>query len=333
MGFYLDKYWLLFILGFVLGLITFFAFIHFSSTPTKNAQKVLINESNKYPHVRPLVLNWDKNLGKTLELVPFSEKIDKVIQRNITEEKIDIASYYFRDLNNGPWFGNNLDTKYTLASLLKVPVLMSYLRLAEEDSSILHKKIKFDGVPTNMVNEKALTKPKTQLKAGQNYTVGKLLEAMIIDSDNDSFKMLVDNIDVGLLADPYNATEIEIETKDEGYKGTTRQYSAFFRVLYNSSYLTRPYSEKALQILSRSNFKAGLVAGIPEGVEVAHKFGIRELEDAYQLHDCGIVYYPEYPYLICIMSRGQDLESLASVIESLSRETYNEVHTQAARYR
>ena len=103
------------------------------------------------------------------------------------------------------------------------------------------------------------------------------------------------------------------------------EYSRFFRILYNSSYLNNENSNKALEILSRVDFKSGLVAGTPANITVAHKFGERENGDEKQLHDCGIVYHPENPYLICIMTRGKDFDKLSEVIAELSKITYEEV--------
>jgi hypothetical protein len=41
-----------------------------------------------------------------------------------------------------------------------------------------------------------------------------------------------------------------------------------------------------------------------------------------QLHDCGIVYKQKHPYLVCIMMRGTDLDTLAKVIAELSKIAY-----------
>lgn len=48
---------------------------------------------------------------------------------------------YVRNLNNGPWFGINENEKYSPASLMKVPILMTFLKWIELDPSILMKKI------------------------------------------------------------------------------------------------------------------------------------------------------------------------------------------------
>lgn len=48
---------------------------------------------------------------------------------------------YVRNLNNGPWFGINENEKYSPASMMKVPILITFLKWIEQDSSVLDKKI------------------------------------------------------------------------------------------------------------------------------------------------------------------------------------------------
>ena len=86
-------------------------------------------------------------------------------------------------------------------------------------------------------------------------------------------------------------------------------------------------SEEALDLLTKSEFKDGLVAGVPPGVTVAHKFGERgaEGERMRQLHDCGIVYCPRSPYVLCVMTRGEDFQQLIGTTEDISRLVYGEI--------
>jgi hypothetical protein len=108
-------------------------------------------------------------------------------------------------------------------------------------------------------------------------------------------------------------------------------YASFFRVLYNASYLGKQLSEWALATLAQSEFREGIVAGVPPAVPVAHKFG--EHKDVatgeVQLHDCGIVYVPEHPYLLCVMTRGASFEHLDDAIASTSRLIFAQVAGQA----
>jgi hypothetical protein len=86
-------------------------------------------------------------------------------------------------------------------------------------------------------------------------------------------------------------------------------------------------SERALGLLSRVVFADGIVRGVPNQYAVAHKYGIRETgsSNERQLHDCGIVYYPEHPYLLCVMSRGTNFDKLSETIQAISEVVFSEV--------
>lgn len=91
-------------------------------------------------------------------------------------------------------------------------------------------------------------------------------------------------------------------------------------------------SEKALKYLAQSDFKAGLVAGVALNIPVAHKFGeyilLHGNSEIKQLHDCGIIYYPQSPYLLCIMSCANSFEFLDETIRDISRAVFEEVDHQ-----
>ena len=85
-------------------------------------------------------------------------------------------------------------------------------------------------------------------------------------------------------------------------------------------------SEHALSLLAQSGYDVGIKAGVPKDVEVAHKFGERSgfEGDLKQLHDCGIIYYPENPYLLCVMTQGQNFDDLSATIGMISKMVYEE---------
>ena len=45
-----------------------------------------------------------------------------------------------------------------------------------------------------------------------------------------------------------------------------------------------------------------------------------------QLHDCGIIYYPGNPYLLCVMTRGDSFGELSSTIRDISDIIYGVVN-------
>ena len=109
--------------------------------------------------------------------------------------------------------------------------------------------------------------------------------------------------------------------------------AAFYRILFNASYLNRADSEEVLKILSNTTYRNGIPAGVPENVLVAHKFGERYPTNVennsqlhmLQLHDCGIIYYPKRPYILCIMTRGDNLETQQTVIAHISSFIYEKI--------
>lgn len=45
-----------------------------------------------------------------------------------------------------------------------------------------------------------------------------------------------------------------------------------------------------------------------------------------ELHDCGIIYHPYRPYLLCVMTSGKDFQGLKDTIQAISTLTYQEVN-------
>lgn len=281
-----------------------------------------------YAFINPLLECDNKENPSYKKIHNFKNDIEEIIRHEKTNHNISRISVYYRDLNNGPWFGVQEKDFFTPASLLKVPVMMAYLREAEANPEILQSKIKTSkddfGIDQN-INLKFTIQP------DKEYSVEDLIRRMISFSDNNSFNVLVNNIGEEKINKIHSDLGIGVATQEtpENYI-SVKTYSSFFRVLYNASYLNRQMSEYALSLLSNTTFTDGIVAGIPQNSIVAHKFGIRQYQDSNekQLHDCGIVYISVNPYLLCVMTKGDDLEKLAETISKISKSVYENIKTE-----
>lgn len=272
---------------------------------------------DEYKFISPLL---ECENFESAELSYFDSDIKSVADNLMQNGTIDDISYYFRDLNNGVWVGIQEDKKFAPASLMKLPLMISYLKQSEETPEILDLSYVFTQDESNY--EMQNIEPEQVMSLGSSYTVGDLMYRMIVFSDNSALKILSKN-SINFRSRVFSDLGIDIPETIEGEDFIdVRTYSRFFRVLYNASYLNLQNSNNALGILSKTQFKDGLIAGVPSHVVVAHKFGEREKDGVKQLHDCGIVYHPEKPYLICVMTRGQDFDKLALAIAEISRETY-----------
>jgi beta-lactamase class A len=154
---------------------------------------------------------------------------------------------------------------------------------------------------------------------------------MIVDSDNGAKYTLLQHIDSKALLHTFSDLNIQVPNTPH-YIISNRLYARFFKILYNATYLDVDMSEKAMELLNETKFNDGITAGVPSGIPVAHKFGQYtgpsedvNVSSAWELDDCGVVYYPDKPYLLCVMTRGANLSSLAQVIRAVSEITYNEV--------
>lgn len=247
-------------------------------------------------------------------------KVKEIVDSEKMVNHISDAAVYFRDLNNGPWFGIGERTDFYPASLLKVPLMMAVYKQAMAEPGFLDKKIE---VVEDGFNDMETIKSDHYVKKGEVKTIKELLEYMIKYSDNNALYALNKNLDQNIFKDTYRDIGVALP-EDPEYVISVRTYSSFFRILYNATYLWEPYSQKALELLTESDFKDGLVAGVPENVKVAHKFGERELNGGQrQLHDCGIVYGGTNPYVLCVMTRGKDPDQLINVIKNISKTVYD----------
>ena len=269
--------------------------------------------------------------------VVFSNNLQHYIEDEVEKKRIGRMSVFFRDLNEGPTVSINGEERFIPASLLKVPVAIAYYAADEElkdggnNGSIFDKHLAFNGELDTYKNISQIYKPKETLLPNISYSVHDLIFRMLAYSDNGSYEGLLGYLkklfpgkdyllgvfnDLGII-DPKNGLEETLSAKS---------LASNFRLLYDASYLSKEHSEEMLNMLARSEFKKGINAGVPEDVEVAHKFGERQLgaRGDWEFHDCGIVYYPGNPYSICIMASGHDPDLILKAISNVSRMFYEE---------
>lgn len=256
---------------------------------------------------------------------------DLAVFTNALKERLGVSeiSIYFRDLNNGPIIGIGQNIPFAPASLLKVPIMMTYLSHAEENPGFLDQKIEFKVNSPLLPDEQDIV-PEQSLKLGHAYTANELLTYMIKYSDNQAMALLYEGLPIAEQIELYRRVGIDSQVlTDPSSTLSVKQYSIFFRVLFNASYLSRTNSERALKLLSDTNFNDGLRAGVPSTIPIAHKFGERQFRDQLQqLHDCGVVYYPNHPYLLCVMTRGSETTLLKKTIAEISKFVYVKINNQ-----
>jgi beta-lactamase class A len=317
-----HRFWIIsaLVCGIGIGLVAniFFSSFKGSSPPVVDERET----DHEYSFISPLLSCGEGGFNhlRNDQVAQLERSLEEVVEKQKARGSVQDAGIYFRELKGGSWAGVNYDAEFTPASLLKVPLAMSVYAYAERNPGLLTKEIEVKGGSpgtTQDYSERALTPGR--------YRVEELIEAMLIHSDNTAALLLADIIGIDRMKDTYRSLGIAAPTVGMEYSTTVRTYASFFRILYNATYTGKESSEQILSVLSKSTFTDGLVAGVPKNIPISHKFGIRTIEGetAVELHDCGIVYVPAHPYLLCIMMRGNDFDRLAGAIKEVSQHVYN----------
>lgn len=277
-----------------------------------------------FKHVQPLL--YSEPACESSHYEGLRSSIGSLVDQLKASGHITSASVYVRDFRMGEWTWYNGAEPYDPGSLLKVPLLLTYLSMVQEDPSLLKRTWTCERNDFDVPQFTAFPSLKAQLNV--SYTVEQLLNLSLVYSDNRATVMLLRHVPPARYIKTYTDLGLPAPGWDnKSYRMNVRDYSVFMKALYNSSMLSPMKSEYALDLMTRSDFKLGLSAGLPAEVQVAHKFGEAGDQNERQLHESGVVYADGDPYLITVMTRGANTDSLASAIASISRLVYERMRT------
>lgn len=275
----------------------------------------------EYKLIQPLLLtdigeeSEDFNELKTdLSSTIYLEKSNGVIQ--------DVA-VYIRDFTDGSWMGINYLENYDPGSILKLPILLAYLKNAKSNPALLDHKLTYNGPGPNMPKQNIVS---STLQIGKSYTIRELLRFMIVDSDNQANALLNNYIEPNAIIGVFKDLNTPIpDMHAQTFQLNAKDISKFLRVLYNSSYTTPELSEYALDLLTKVTFKDGMRQSIPENIVMAHKFGERGYSNSKvnELHETSIIYLEGRPILLTILTRGTNQLKQAAMIRNLTKISFD----------
>ena len=286
--------------------------------------------SDVYSFINPLTGGTSAAATDVGIYTDIKSDIVTYLKKEIASGDLYDYSFYFRDLNTGLWFGINESTDFFPASLFKLPIALSVYKQGEKDLLFLKKVIPYtQEIATR--NSSIKENSKSILVVGKTYSVEDLVKIMLVSSDNGAKDLLLYNLDSKYVDQLFSIISLINQNSKNIYTISSIKYAYFMRILYSSSYLNEEHSELILSYLAKSTFKEGLVAGLPKGVAVAHKYGAYDFEESVngirtkvqQLHDCGIVYHSQKPYIFCLMTKGHDDKALYKILSHVSLMVYD----------
>jgi beta-lactamase class A len=284
----------------------------------------LIRESPRQGHlVQPLYLadiDVESPKFSTLKL-----DLSRIILEWEQEGRVSSVSVYLRELNEANWMSIGCDEPYMPGSLMKVPIMIYYLKQEEKHPGTLNTELVYNrplhGFPSQAFRGDSIV-------PGRKYKISELLRYMIVESDNNATYVLTTKLNQEQYSQIYKDLEIPVyDTENTMYTISPRQYSKFLRVLYNATYLDEKLSEYGLELLSKCKFRDGIVKNLPAGTVIAHKFGERGINYDMDFSESAIIFHESDPYLLTIMTKGSDVKTQTSLISTLSGEIFQKLGT------
>lgn len=285
--------------------------------------KILRLNENGLSYTRPLLLADQMHPAQTFS--ELKDKVSDLIEERIDKGDAEDVSVYFRSLNDGRWFEINETHLFNPASMLKISIMICFLKKVEKNPELLKEKIYVKGVSPDLRDPR---NKGNYLEPHQYYHYEDLLYKMICGSDNESANLLVEKITPAEFSHFYAELAIHNENMAElDYQLNVTDFSKFLRILYNSTYLSPEYSEYTLKLLTNTSYHNGINRYFQNQLTVAHKFGERIFPEHCQVHDSGILYIKNTPVLLTVMSKGKhqaNLEQLLADIGKLVKEDVEE---------
>lgn len=282
-----------------------------------------INRINGFERVRPILSVEQKE--KSPHFDALSKELEHFIDSMQRLEIVDQVSVYLREFDHGEWFSLNPKGQYHPASLMKVALLMCYLKTAESNPALLRQKWLYPKNHPAPANVQYYAGPSIQ--EGKSYTLHELLYYMIAYSDNSATELLASRSDPNQLKKLFSSFGLPEPVGDkDSFVMTADEYSIFLKAIYNSAYLSPEFSEYAAELLSNCTFREGFVNGFPDDTKLWHKFGEwRSLGQDHELHESGVFFVKDKPYLLTVMTRGKDTPALAEMIRDVAKKVYEKV--------
>ncbi len=290
---------------------------------TNNEQKVqVLRENASYEFINPILecnVDFEYYNPKRLQT-----QLETYIETTIEKTQVSQISYYARLLNNGATFWYEENIEYTPASLIKLPLAIAFLKHVSFSS--LAEKTTITQVPDDILERNFWEDVIGQWK---QYSFQELFEAMLKKSDNTAALAIINFLWVDPIYRVYR--EFGLENLDFSdlwsIEISSKAYASFFRMLYNASYIPRQDSEFLLSLMTQWDFKSGIAELLPRWIKIANKFWERKnpLNNETQLHDCGIIYAKENPYVLCVMTKGSDFDAQLESIQTISKMIYDTI--------
>ena len=230
----------------------------------------------------------------------------KRIERQYSQFR-GVAGIVIEDLSSGQSISINNSCVFPAASLVKIPIMAGCFKAIEDGRISLSSEIRLasdDKTPGSGVLK--------AMPSGSCYTVEKLIELMIAESDNTATNILIEQLtpdylnsffkNQGLKSTCLRRKMMDFSRRRQGVENYTsaQDISVLLERMYKGRCVNAKVSEKCMAVLLRQKMKDRIPKKLPKDTPVAHKTGL----ERNVCHDAGVVFTPEGDFLICVLTKS-----------------------------
>jgi len=257
------------------------------SQNSQNSQKTEINEQKK-------ALSSKITTQKAI----FEERLATILNDSKTPDNYGI---YLSSLSLDYSFGINQEKIFYPASISKLPIAL--LILQEVEKGKLKLTDQFELKETNKAYE---SDEMYSLDSGTFFPISTYLKKMVSQSDNTAMTTLEEILG--------GADKINLRAKNElgianlsryPQVGTAKDIGKLLENLYNNVYLNSQNTEYLVEMMVdvASWLQDRIPAGLPSGIETAHKVGQIETDNGVTFEDCGIIFGKKEDFVLVFVNQ------------------------------
>lgn len=186
------------------------------------------------------------------------------------DTRIGEYSFYFEDIDSGYTYSLNEKTAMPAASCIKIPIAMALFKQIE--NAVINLAQKYFISKQEMVEGAGIIHEFDE----REYSLGELLSAMLIQSDNTATNIIIDVLGMEKINDIIRELKLketalkrkmmDFDARERGLDNFTSSFdlARCLKVLQQASYLSKEHSDFMINILRRSQNREKIPFYIPE---------------------------------------------------------------------
>lgn len=290
-------------------------------TPTPDAPPVqpLPAKYDPYIHGAPALAPIDPLMPAAGDTAPVWQPLDKAVRR-IAGDFDGRLSVVAVDLTNGARYEFRPNDRYYPASTFKLPVTICTVQAIERGELTWDTLVTFTKEDDDTVGQGGFA----DVDYGTKWPIRNLLDRSLISSNNVAVKMLARTLTWEKLAECTTALGgMVTRTEDGSTPVSAADEAAWWQAVWQMKQQKPELAENLLRPLRLVPYLGRITAGTPRSDLVTHKFGTYPPYE----HD-GAIVWGERPYLLVVLTYGEDHDSADQAIAQIARAAWDAVYAK-----